>query len=281
MEKYFKIGEISKLYHIGPDSLRYYEKIGILKPKRGENQYRLYRTEDIWRLNVIRELRELGFSMEQIGVYLKDHTVSTTKALLEEELHMIQKKQEELRRLQRNVKERVRMLEECGHQEMGKVRLCHLPDRNCHYIEEGYRQDEEMDVLIKQLLNKSPETLYIIGSNRIGSVIPKESAGNNRCREYSGVFIIDANGDAVIRGGNYLTLSYCGDCGQNYYFLPKLLDYARENGYRMASDVYEILWVDIHVSERVEEHITELQFRVERENRNVKKRGISTTCWRR
>ena len=61
MSKYFRIGEISKMYHIGTDSLRYYEKIGILSPKRGENQYRLYRTEDIWRLNVIRELRELGF----------------------------------------------------------------------------------------------------------------------------------------------------------------------------------------------------------------------------
>ena len=32
----------------------------------------------------------------------------------------------------------------------------------------------------------------------------------------------------------------------------------------MASDVYEILWVDIHVSEKEEEHITELQFRVEK-----------------
>ena len=31
----------------------------------------------------------------------------------------------------------------------------------------------------------------------------------------------------------------------------------------MVSDVYELLWVDIHVSERVEEHITELQFRIE------------------
>ena len=65
MGKYFKIGEISRMYHIGTDSLRYYEKLGILKPKRGENQYRLYRTEDIWRLNVIRELRELGFSLEK------------------------------------------------------------------------------------------------------------------------------------------------------------------------------------------------------------------------
>lgn len=42
MKKYFKIGEIAKLYHIGTDSLRYYEKLGILTPKRSENDYRLY-----------------------------------------------------------------------------------------------------------------------------------------------------------------------------------------------------------------------------------------------
>ncbi|MCI9339256.1 MAG: MerR family transcriptional regulator, partial [Dorea sp.] len=30
-------------------------------------------------------------------------------------------------------------------------------------------------------------------------------------------------------------------------------------------DVFEILWVDIHVSEKEEEHITELQIRVERQ----------------
>ena len=77
--------------------------------------------------------------------------------------------------------------------------------------------------------------------------------------------MIDEEGDTVIQGGDYLTLSYRGDCGQNYYFLPKLLNYAKEKGYQMASDVYELLWVDIHVSARVDEHITELQFRVERQ----------------
>ena len=34
MEKYFKIGEISKLYGIGVDSIRYYEEIGLIKPER-------------------------------------------------------------------------------------------------------------------------------------------------------------------------------------------------------------------------------------------------------
>lgn len=263
MKKYFKIGEISELYHIGTDSLRYYEKLGILKPKRGENQYRLYHTDDIWRLNVIRELRELGFSMEQIGTYLKNHTVSRTKDLLQDELQMIEEKQKKLKVLQKNVEERIQMLNQCEEKEMGKVHFCRIPDRNCHYIDEGYEQDEEMDVLIKQLLNRNPEKLYIIGSNHIGSIIPAKSAGNGRCREYTGVFMIDEEGDTVIKGGDYLTISYRGNCEQNYRFLPRLFSHARDEGYRIVSDVYEILWVDIHVSGVEEEHITELQVRVE------------------
>ena len=59
MKDHYTIGEIGKLFHIGPDSLRYYEKLGILSPRRGDNGYRLYTADDIWRLNIIRDLREL------------------------------------------------------------------------------------------------------------------------------------------------------------------------------------------------------------------------------
>ena len=31
-QKYYKIGDVSKLFHIGMDSIRYYEKIGLLTP---------------------------------------------------------------------------------------------------------------------------------------------------------------------------------------------------------------------------------------------------------
>ena len=91
MEKYFKIGEISQLYNIGVDSLRYYEKLGLIVPKRAESGYRLYSVNDIWRLNVIRDLRDLGFGMEQIKEYLDKHTVDSTLNLLEEEQRAIQK----------------------------------------------------------------------------------------------------------------------------------------------------------------------------------------------
>ena len=38
MKDYYKINEIARLYGIGVDSLRYYEKLGILKPRRDTNK---------------------------------------------------------------------------------------------------------------------------------------------------------------------------------------------------------------------------------------------------
>ena len=70
MKNYYKIGEISKLYGIGADSLRYYEELGVLRPKRDQNGYRLYNLKDMYKLNIIRDLRILGFSMAQIKEYL-------------------------------------------------------------------------------------------------------------------------------------------------------------------------------------------------------------------
>ena len=69
MKQFYKIGEISKLYQIGPDSLRYYEELGLLNPTRGENGYRMYGLNDLWRLNVIRDLRKLNFPMEKIACF--------------------------------------------------------------------------------------------------------------------------------------------------------------------------------------------------------------------
>ena len=39
MKEYYTVSEISRLYGIGIDSLRYYEKIGALSPRRGEENY--------------------------------------------------------------------------------------------------------------------------------------------------------------------------------------------------------------------------------------------------
>lgn len=103
MKQYYTIGEISKIYQIGTDSLRYYEKLGILSPRRGANGYRIYGLDDLWKLNVIRDLRRLDFPMEKIRNYMQNRSIESTRTLLEEELGLIEEHMKALEKLKENV----------------------------------------------------------------------------------------------------------------------------------------------------------------------------------
>lgn len=67
-----QIGELSKRTGVKVDTIRYYEKSGILpKPPRTAGGYRVYRDDDLNRLNFIVRCRQLGFSMRDIGNLLE------------------------------------------------------------------------------------------------------------------------------------------------------------------------------------------------------------------
>lgn len=259
MKHFYRIGEISKLYGIGPDSLRYYEELGLIHPQRSENQYRMYHIHDLWRLNVIRDLRNLGFSMDRIQAYLNSRSLASTEAMLTEELTVIEKRMDALQKLKENLEDRLSTLQEIQSQPLHVIREKTLPSRRCYTIHSGYEQDEEMDLLIKQLLNQNPEKLYIIGSNRIGSVIPLEEVQKGHFRAYSQVFFIDKDGNDTIPGGLYLSVTYEGDCVRNADFIPALLQYAKDHELTPSGPVLELLLADIHQTEAKHEQKTELQ----------------------
>ena len=107
MKQYYRIGEISALYNIGTDSLRYYEELGILKPRRDSNGYRMYSINDIRTLNILRELRAIGFSMSQIKEHLNNFDLQKTMELFGDAVDAIDKKVEELTTLRAQLAERI------------------------------------------------------------------------------------------------------------------------------------------------------------------------------
>lgn len=68
----FKIGEFSNLTQVSVKTLRWYDEIGLLKPTLVDNEtgYRYYSARQISQLTRILILKNLGFSLEQIGVML-------------------------------------------------------------------------------------------------------------------------------------------------------------------------------------------------------------------
>ncbi|HET9906511.1 MAG TPA: MerR family transcriptional regulator [Anaerolineales bacterium] len=70
----FKIGEFSQLSRVSVRMLRHYDQLGLLKPSRTDTftNYRYYSADQLPRLNRILALRDLGFSLEQIGNMLDE-----------------------------------------------------------------------------------------------------------------------------------------------------------------------------------------------------------------
>jgi MerR family copper efflux transcriptional regulator len=65
------IGRLAKQSGIGAETLRYYERRGLLRPsQRTAAGYRLYQPEAAARLRFIRRAQALGFSLDEIGELL-------------------------------------------------------------------------------------------------------------------------------------------------------------------------------------------------------------------
>ncbi len=68
---YYTIGVVAKMYNIHPQTLRLYEREGLLKPSRTEGNTRLYTDEDLERLEFILFLtRELGVNLAGVDIIL-------------------------------------------------------------------------------------------------------------------------------------------------------------------------------------------------------------------
>ena len=69
--RYYMISVVSKAYKIHPQTLRLYEREGLLKPSRTEGNTRLYSEEDLEQLETILSLtRDLGVNLAGVEIIL-------------------------------------------------------------------------------------------------------------------------------------------------------------------------------------------------------------------
>ena len=70
----FRIGEFAQIAQVSTRQLRFYDKLGLLRPIHTDQQsgYRYYAARQLPRLNAILALKELGLTLDQIGSLIED-----------------------------------------------------------------------------------------------------------------------------------------------------------------------------------------------------------------
>lgn len=102
----FAIGALSKQSGVNVETIRYYERIGVMpKPRRSASGYRIYGPGHLKRLSFVRRGRELGFSLDELRGLLRlvdghSYTCAEVHSLAVEHVAEIRRKIADLRRLQ-------------------------------------------------------------------------------------------------------------------------------------------------------------------------------------
>ncbi|ANE45854.1 MerR family transcriptional regulator [Paenibacillus swuensis] len=66
MKIYYSIQEVSQILGISKDTLRYYDRIGIVSPARDDNRYRRYTKNDLINLMNIQIMQDADFTLDEI-----------------------------------------------------------------------------------------------------------------------------------------------------------------------------------------------------------------------
>jgi MerR family mercuric resistance operon transcriptional regulator len=122
------IGALSKQTGCNIETIRYYERIGLLPaPPRSEGGHRIYGEDHLKRLTFVRRSRELGFTLQEVRGLLRlvdggDFTCADVKALTLDHAAEIRRKIVDLRKMERVLKE---MASQC---EANEVPACPIID---------------------------------------------------------------------------------------------------------------------------------------------------------
>ena len=112
MEKYYTTGQFAKMAGVTLRTIRYYDKIGLLKPSYIlENGYRQYCNKDLITLQKILALKELGFSLEEIYPLIIDNDKESFKESLKLQTSLINQKMNHLNNLKTTIKSTEKILE--------------------------------------------------------------------------------------------------------------------------------------------------------------------------
>ncbi|SHF37660.1 MerR family transcriptional regulator, mercuric resistance operon regulatory protein [Modicisalibacter ilicicola DSM 19980] len=122
-------GELAKRTGCNIETIRYYERIGLLPdPPRSENGFRSYEERHLTRLTFIRRARELGFTLEEVQDLLRlvdggNYTCAQVQELALRHADEIQRKIDDLHRMQHALKE---MSAQCRGEEVPKCPIVEI-----------------------------------------------------------------------------------------------------------------------------------------------------------
>lgn len=146
MEEYYTSGTFAKMANVTIRTIRYYDKIGLLKPSYvGDNKYRMYTNQDLIKLQRILFLKQLGFSLDDIFLMVINMDDQSLEYNLNLQVDFINKQIGHLQTIKESLENTVSLIEEGEVNFDNIIKLVKLTNTENEIIEQ-YKNSNNLNV---------------------------------------------------------------------------------------------------------------------------------------
>lgn len=277
MKEKYTVSELSRLFGISNQTLRYYDKIGLFKPNYvdKENNYRYYDYEQFFCLSMIMQLKRLNFSLESVQRYSSSMDMNSLEKNLIKTKELIHKQIEQLNQLEsRNdrILQNLHIAKNAA--EYQKCEVVEEPTRFQYAIPINF-EIKDLYHYIKVVYESYIRSRYATHMAQHGEIvlqIHKENLQNRDFHVYNSIgFFIESNAEVVkgsrevvcIEQGKFATCVHCGPYGTIHRSYQKLYDFIEKQGWNICGDSLEFAVVSISLTKDPENFITQIQIPVQ------------------
>lgn len=283
MQNKLSIGEMAKLRGVTVDTLRHYDKIGLLKPFHidPETGYRYYSISQYEVLGTIKELRSIGFSLEEIKQFLTDRNVKKSVQSLQKSMANIQEEIKKLQGIHNILMTRLNNIEHFTNSYRNSdIVIKQFEERE--YIQlarsVSWTDSENLYFGYLELENKIGGIIPALASNKFGDFIKKEyfdeirqssdfSANLSDYQSQLFILVQDEESDQPtkkIEKGQFLCSYYGGLTREKMLTqLKKLLHHCDTHDYIITGDAFRIMQVDVSLTDQNDEAYYEIQIPIQ------------------
>lgn len=248
MDKYFTIGEISKLFNLPIKTLRYYDQIGLIKPAyiNKENKYSYYSVEQFIIFDVIKYSKMMGMSLEKIKSLIDINLpLENTLNLLEKQTKLLGKRINELYEIKNSMEKVHNNISDALNYD-NDVFIKYNEERK--YVSYGFisKTVDELEVNLRKVVldiqSKRKEVYSSFGTSTGFEVFKNE----NKIINYDIRYFIDCDeyieNYKILPKGNYLSIVLDDNSNNKEPYYCKLADYIIDNNIEVVGDFNET-WI--------------------------------------
>jgi DNA-binding transcriptional MerR regulator/effector-binding domain-containing protein len=266
--------KLAKLRKLTSETLRFYDRIGLIKPNYVDpkTNYRYYSIRQYEKLGTIKELRQLGMSINEIVDYFTDRNLQKSIEILERHRKLLNEEINEKMRLEQILSNKLHFLYGLPSLPVTNVVFEQvLPERYMITFDEPAGGPNEHAFAISNLEWNLNETAPILASDRVGVYSDEMLLKKSEHYVPSSPFIfVEKNENQleltkVIPAGLYLCMYYRGGGLEEYHESFEILnDYMKYHNMSLNGMVYQICKIDVTLTSKPTETLMEIQVPVKK-----------------